>query len=128
MFHVKHFHPRTDVYRVQAPVGDLPIVAHFRKNEVTIMNDYRLLFSDLEDIKCDECIYYKQFNHTALPVSGIVKSCTKSYCIVIDNHNIIVGIIDITNRTLIRTKSNKHLTNLCKFAKLTMSPKIYHFI
>lgn len=92
------------------------------------MNDYGVLFSDLDDIKCDDCIYYKQFNRTALQVSCIIKYCTQPYCIVLDNHNTIVAIIDINNRTLIRTKSNKHLTNLCKCAKLTMSPKIYHFI
>ena len=102
--------------------------AEYRKNEVRKMSEYKLIFEDLEDIKCDNCIYYKQFNRTALQVSCIIKYCTQPYCIVLDNHNTIVAIIDINQRTLIRTKSNKHLTTLCKCAKLTMSPKIYHFI
>ena len=84
------------------------------------------MFDNFNEILYDDCIGYKQYGKTAICVSSIIKYCCKPYCIVINKNNYaIVGIIDISNKQLLRFTSNKNFTSLCKLAKLTQS-KIYH--
>lgn len=92
-----------------------------------MLRDLKDLYDDFNDIKVDEFVFYRMFGKTDLGVSNIVYYCAKPYSIILDfRHNKIVGVIDVTSKTLLRFKLNRNLTALCKSAKITMSDKIYH--
>lgn len=83
------------------------------------------LFDNFNEIKYDSTIIFQRTGKTQLYVSSIIKYCTLPYSMIINNHNQIVAIIDIKNKTLIRFTSNKNFAGICKMARLTQS-KIYH--
>lgn len=85
------------------------------------------IYDDMNDIKCDTCVYYQRYKKSNLGVSNIIKWCAHDYAIIIDlKHLDIVGIIDISNKIIIRFKSDNRLTEIAKFANIKVSPKIYH--
>ena len=83
------------------------------------------LFVNFYEIKDDSTIIFQRIGKTQLYVSSIIKYCTQPYSMIVNNHNQIIAIIDIKNKTLIRFTSNKNFNSLCKLARLTQS-KIYH--